>query len=97
MRCNGVVMYKGIEERKGGTFKNSDGKDINYDSSYIVKFDEIVEGKINERKLKFPVSNKSLFDKFYALEPYTSVEITCDVVLMQNACKLVPIDVVEHD
>jgi len=93
MDCKGIVMYKGIEKRDGGVFKNDKGQDVNYDSSYVVKFDEIVENKINERKLKFPVSNKVLYNKFESLRPYTQVEIICDVVLMQNACRLVPIDV----
>lgn len=95
MRCKGIVMYKGIEKRDGGTFKNDKGQDINYDSSYVVKFDEIVENKINERKLKFPSSNKVLFEKFSGLRPYTEVLIDCDVVLSANTCKLVPIDVTE--
>lgn len=95
MRCKGIVMYKGIEKRDGGTFKNDKGQDINYDSSYVVKFDEIVENKINERKLKFPVSNKVLFEKFNNLRPYTEVLIDCDVVLGTNTCKLIPIDVTE--
>lgn len=92
MYCKGIIMFKGIEKRDGGTFKNAQGQDVNYDSSYVVKFDEIIENKINERKLKFPVSNKVLYDKFSKLEPYTQVEVICDVVLSQNACKLVPID-----
>lgn len=92
MRCNGVVMYKGIEKRAGGTFLNN-GQDIKYDEAYVIKFDEIKEGKINEHKLKFPTSNKVLYDKFAQLNPYTQVEIFCDVVLMNNMCRLVPIDV----
>ena len=92
MYCKGIVMYKGIEKREGGTFKNSQGQDINYDSAYVLKFDEIVNNKMDERKLKFPTSNKVLYDKFSQLRPYTEIEITCDVVLMNNACRLVPID-----
>ena len=94
MRCSGVVMYKGIEKRAGGTFV-SNGQNVEYNEAYVVKFDEVIEGKINERKLKFPVSNKVLYDKFSQFDPYTQVFITCDVILMQNACRLVPIDVGE--
>lgn len=92
MYCKGIVMYKGIEKRDGGTFKNAQGQDVDYNSAYVVKFDEVVDNKINERKLKFPTSNKVLFDKFQNFEPYTQIQIVCDVVLMQNACRLVPID-----
>ena len=96
MRCKGIVMYKNIEERAGGTFKNDKGEDITFDKAYVVKFDETVDDKINERKLKFPFSNKSLHDKFKVLKPYTYVTLTCDVVLMASSCKLTPIDVEEY-
>lgn len=93
MKCEGNVIYKGIEKREGGTFKNAQGQEIDYNASYVIKFDEIVGNNINERKLKFPASNKALYDKFNDFEPYTKVRITCDVVISNNACKLVPIDV----
>lgn len=97
MYCKGNVMFKGIEKRDGGKFKNDKGEEVDYNSAYVVKFDEIVDGKINERKLKFPTSNKVLFNKFSDFKPYTEVQIVCDVVLMQNACRLVPIDVAGLD
>ena len=93
MKCKGVVVYKGIEKREGGTFKNAQGQDIKYDPSYVVKFDENNNNQINERKIKFPASNTYLYDKFYSLKPYTEVLITCDVILSNNACKLVPVNV----
>lgn len=96
MRSSGVVMYKGIEERAGGSFKNDKGQTVDYDKCYVLKFDEIIDGKINERKLKFPFADKNLYDKFIVFEPYTMVDLFCDVVFMQNACKLVPINVELH-
>lgn len=93
MKCDGIVIFKSIDKRQGGTFKNSAGQDIDYDASYVVKFDEILGNSFNERKLKFPISNKVLFDKFSDIEPYTRVRIICDVVLSTNSCKLVPIDI----
>lgn len=92
MICKGVVVYKGIEKREGGTFKGADGREIRYDSSYVVKFDEINKGIANERKLKFPASNTYLHNKFADLEIYTKIYIECDVVFSANACKLVPIN-----
>lgn len=93
MYCKGILIYKGIEKRDKGVFTNDKGKDIEYDSAYVVKFDEDNNGKINERKVKFPASNKVLFDKFSQYKPYTRVMIIFDVVLGTSACKLVPIDV----
>ena len=95
MKCNGIVIYKGIEKRDGGVFKNAQGQEVKYDSSYVVKFDETKDGKIDERKLKFPASNTVLYDKFNAFEPYTKIELTCEVVIGQSTCKLVPVDVLK--
>ena len=93
MICRGIVVYKGIEKREGGTFKGGDGREIKYDASYVVKFDENNNGIINERKVKFPASNTYLYNKFAGIKAYTEVLLECDVVLSNNACKLVPINV----
>ena len=88
MICKGVVVYKGIEKRDGGVFKGSDGREIKYDSSYVVKFDE----NESERKVKFPASNTYLYNKFASVKAYTEILLECEVVLSNNACKLVPIN-----
>lgn len=93
MICKGVVIFKGIEKRDGGVFRGQNGQEIKYDSQYVVKFDENKDGKYDERKLKFPASNTYLSNKFSGIKPYTEVFIECDVVLSNNACKLVPINV----
>lgn len=94
MKSSGIVIYKGIQERSGGKFKNANGEEIDYEASYVVKFDEISSsGEINERKIKFPKSNKALYEDFAGIEPYTKVKLFCDVVLSQSTCKLVPIRV----
>lgn len=91
--CKGTVIYKGIEERAGGTFKGQNGQDINYDKAYVVNFDEITAKGPEQRKLKFPFNNKKLYEKFAAIDIYTKVQIDCEVVLGQSACRLTPIDV----
>ena len=93
MNCKGIVVYKGIEKRDGGVFKGNDGREVKYDASYVVKFDENNNGVINERKVKFPASNTYLYNKFVSIKAYTEVVLECDVVLSQNNCKLVPINV----
>ena len=92
MNCKGIVVYKGIEKREGGTFNNGT-QDIKYDATYVIKFDENKDGQINERKLKFPASNTYLYNKFIGIKAYTEVEIECDVVFSTNSVKLVPINV----
>ena len=93
MNSKGIVIFKGIEKRDGGKFKDATGREIDYDSSYVIKFDENTNGSINERKLKFPYSNTYLANKFQALDAYTQVEIECDVVFHTNGVRLVPINV----
>lgn len=94
MKCNGQVIYKGIEKREGGVFKNDRGQEVNYDASYVVKFDENVDGKIDERKVKFPATNTTLYEKIKTIEPYTKVNMICNVVIGQSACRLVLEDIV---
>ena len=94
MKCKYNVIFKGVEERQGGVFKNAQGQDIKYDSSYVVKFDENVDGVINERKVKFPSSNLALYSKFKSLEPYAKIEICFDVTIQNSGCKLTVADFV---
>ena len=93
MNCKGIVVFKGVEKRDGGAFKDPQGREIRYDASYIIKFDENKNGKIDERKLKFPSSNTYLYNKFAGLKPYTEVLLECEVVFSTNSCKLVPVNV----
>ena len=93
MRAQGRVIFKGIEKREGGVFKNDRGQEVKYDASYLVKFDEEKDGKIDERKLKFPATNVSLYDKFKEIKTYTAIELICDVAISNNASKLIPIEV----
>ena len=48
MICKGVVVFKGIGKREAGTFTDNTGRDIKYDASYQVSFDEkSTSGEIN--------------------------------------------------
>lgn len=93
MLCKGTLIFKSIDKKEGGTFKNDKGQDVNYDSSYIIKVDEVKGKDVNERKFKFPQTNKVLFESFSEIEPYTKVDITFDVEINTKTCKLVPVDV----
>lgn len=88
MKCQGIVIFKSIEKREGGTFKDSLGNDLSYSAAYVVKFDENLDGKINERKAKFPDTNVSLYTKFKTLQPYTKIELVGDVIFQNSGCKL---------
>lgn len=87
------VVFKGVSKRDGGEFINDKGVKISYDPSYILKFDEDVNGDIVERRLKFPVTNKTLYNKLNPLEPYSKIILVCDVQLYTGNAKVLPIDI----
>lgn len=93
MYSRGEVIFKSIQKRDKGTFTNEKGQNVEYDSSYVINIDEKSRNGINQRKLKFPTSNKVLYDKFEKLQEYTKIILVCDVEFTQSGCRLVPIDV----
>ena len=93
MNCNGVFNFRGIEKREGGSFTNSEGKVIDYKPSYVVFVDEDVNGKIFERKFKFPIENEALYRKFSELDIYDKIEVYFDINFIGTSVRLVPYDV----
>ena len=91
MKAYGKFIYKSLEKRDGGEFVNSNGQKIKYDESYVLKIDENVDGKIDERKLKVDKNNIGLLNQLKDLRPYHEIELECDVQLYQNSCKLIPV------
>lgn len=91
MKAIGEFVYKGIEKRGAGSFKNDKGEEVNYPESYILKVDEISDGKINERKLKVDPANIGLIDSLKKLSPYDKIKLECDILLYQNSAKVVPV------
>lgn len=89
------VIYKGLSKRDGGQFTNEKGQQVTYDDSYILKFDEEVNGEVFERKLKFPFTNKELANKLRKLEIYSKIKLICDVQLYTSSAKIVPVDMGE--
>ena len=94
MRCRGDFIFKTVEKRNGGDFVDDKGKKIEYDSSYVVKFDENKDGNITEHKLKFPTSNRKLYDDLKVLPPYSPITLECEVLLYTNAAKVIPVNLV---
>lgn len=88
MKCEGIVIFKSVEKREGGSFKTGTGDVLNYPPAYIVKFDENVNGVISERKAKFSDTNVTLYTKFSTLEPYTKIKLVGNVVFQNSGCKL---------
>ena len=97
MKCLGDFVFKGIEERQGGEFQNSQGQMIKYESSYVIKVDEITDNGIYERKLKVPKTNVSLINKLKQKKPYDDITLLCDIVLYGSQARVIPIDLQAKD
>lgn len=96
MKCRAEFVFKSIEKRDGGEFKNDKGDTLKYDPSYILKCDEKSEQGINERKFKFPVTNKVLAEQLNCLEPYTKIELEFELTIYSSNCKITPIALIEE-
>lgn len=94
MRCQGEFVFKSIERREGGAFTDDKGRDIKFDPAYVVKVDELLNGKINERKLKFPIDNANLYNKLVKLDTYTKIKMVFDVTFygLNSQPRVIPID-----
>lgn len=92
MKCEGNVVFKSIQKREGGSFKNLKGELVDYDPAYIVKFDENIDGIISERKAKFPDTNVALYTKFKTLEPYSKINLIGNIVFQNSGCKIEILD-----
>lgn len=96
MKCRGKFVFKSVSRRVGGTFTNSEGKDISYEDAYVIRADEETDTGIQERKFKFPCTNKKLYEDLHLLAPYTRIELEFDVSLYNNQARLLPISLVEE-
>lgn len=86
------VVYKGISKRDGGEFLNDKNQNVKFDEAYVIKFDEQTDNGFTERRLKFPTTNKTLYNKLSTLEPYSKICLICDVQLYSSNAKVLPID-----
>lgn len=86
------AVFKSVQLRDGGEFTNDKGELVKYPSSYVVVFDDNSSGDIKERRLKFPETNKTLYNKLSTLEAYSKITLLCDVQLYTANAKVIPID-----
>lgn len=85
MKCQGNFVFKTLTHRKGGTFKNAEGTDVNYPSAYILKVDEKTEdGEINEHKFKIDEKNTILIENLKNFEEYQRIIIEFNINLYTN-------------
>lgn len=92
MKCKNIVVFKGVDERAGGEFTNERGQVIKYDKSYVVRFDEEVNGEVSEKRAKFKGTMDTLYNKFKTLKTYDKIELLFEVNILNNGCKIEIID-----
>lgn len=90
MEARGQFTFKSITPADGGSFTNEKGQVINYNPSYLLKLDELVEDKIFERRFKIQLENKTLIDSLLTLKPYDKINMKFDVLMYLNSTKLIP-------
>lgn len=86
------IVFKGINKRDGGEFVNDKNENVKFDEAYVIVFDEPTDKGFTERRLKFPTTNKTLYNKLSPLEPYSKICLICDVTLYSSNAKVLPID-----
>ena len=52
MVCELEAKYKGIKEKKAGSFTTKEGKLVNYKDTYKLLFDQIIDGLPKETEIK---------------------------------------------
>ena len=94
MECKGLFVFKSLILRPAGTFKDAEGKDIEYPASYILKVDQIEENDdVNERKFKVNTKDKELINKLSQFKIYDNIVLIFKITLYTSKMSMSLIDV----
>ncbi len=90
MVCELEAKYKGIRERKAGSFTSKQGNVINYPDSYMLIFDQIIDGLPKQCEIKITkeialnlAKNLNIYDNIvikFSIIYYTAINIKISVV-----------------
>lgn len=86
-------IYKGVRETKAGSFINTQGQTINYNGSYKIIFDQLINGLPKETELK--ISKEIAMNLKPNFKPYDKIVINLDITIYGNnnvAVKVVSIE-----
>ena len=75
-------VYKGVRETKAGSFINTQGQTINYNGSYKIIFDQLINGIPKETELK--LSKELAMNIIPNLKPYDKIVINLDITIYGN-------------
>lgn len=87
------ALYKGIRETKAGSFINNNGETINYNSSYKLIFDQMINGRPKETELK--ITKETAINLMPNTKLYDKIVINLDITIYGNnniAVKVVSIE-----
>ena len=97
MECKGLFVFKSLILRPAGTFKDAEGKDIEYPASYLLKVDQIEENDdVNERKFKVNTKDKELINKLNQFKIYDNIVLIFKITLYTSKMSMVLIDVSDN-
>lgn len=82
MQIKQTYTFKGIKEKKAGSFTNKEGKLINYNDTYKILVDEIYEGVAYTREFKLKKEMALALSPLLKL--YDNIVITFDIVLLND-------------
>lgn len=86
-------LYKGIRETKAGSFINTNGQTINYNGSYKIIFDQLINGIPKETELK--ITKEIAMNLMPNSKPYDKIVVNLDITIYGNnniAVKVVSIE-----
>lgn len=92
MKCQGKFKYKGLKERKGGEFVNSNNEKVSYKACYLLKVDEQTNNGIYERTFKMDIDSP-LVAVLSHIELYQDIILELEVQLYGSNVKLIPVNV----
>lgn len=82
MKCSIEGLYKGIRETKAGSFINTQGQKINYNGSYKIIFDQLINGIPRETDLK--ITKDIAMNIMPNCKPYDKIVINLDITIYGN-------------
>lgn len=92
MYLKSKVIYKGLEERLGGS-SIIDGREIKWEDGYNVLFDEIIDNKAVGGKTIVLKNNTNLVQKFSKLNIYDNIELLFEVHFKDKNVKITLVDI----
>ena len=67
-------IFKGMKKREAGKFTTKEGKEVQYDEAYFLKFDEVKDdAEIFERKVKVDINDIELINKLKNFNLYQRI------------------------